>query len=72
MTRIKRVKTIPRGYRLKPDTHKLIAKIQRLMKASADEVINVSCSKQYEKLKDQQKNKEDINKYKIKYTGGSK
>lgn len=50
--RIKRVKTVPRGYRLKPETHKLIAKIQRIMKASAEEVINTACRKHYEKLKE--------------------
>ncbi len=50
--RIKRVKTVPRGYRLKPETHKLIARIQRLMKASAEEVINTACRKHYEELKE--------------------
>lgn len=50
--RIKRVKTVPRGYRLKPETHKLIAKIQKLMNASADEVINAVCKIHYEKIKE--------------------
>ncbi len=63
MTRIKRVKTVPRGYRLKPETHKLIAKIQRIMNASADEVINTACGKHYEKIKEikQQNQKSKIN-----------
>ncbi len=51
MVRIKRVKTVPRGYRLKPETHKLIARIQKLMNASAEEVINEACRKHYEELK---------------------
>lgn len=50
MVRIKQVKTVPRGYRLKPQTHKLIAKIQRIMNASAEEVINTACRKHYEEL----------------------
>lgn len=48
--RIKRTKTVPRGYRLKPETHKLIARIQRIMKASADEVINKACSQYFEEI----------------------
>jgi hypothetical protein len=49
--KIKRVKTVPRGYRLKPETHKLIARIQKLMNANADEVINTACKKHYESIK---------------------
>lgn len=49
--KIKRIKTVPRGYRLKPETHKLIARIQKLMNAKADEVINTACKKHYENIK---------------------
>ncbi|MBZ0203904.1 MAG: hypothetical protein K8I03_12870 [Ignavibacteria bacterium] len=48
--RIKKNKTISKGYRLKPETHKLITKIQRSLKISTDEVLNKACSKYFEEL----------------------
>ena len=34
---------ISRGYRLKPETHKLIRSLQDLTRNDADEVLNASC-----------------------------
>ena len=33
-----------RGYRLKPSTHRLILKIQKILKSDQDEAITASCS----------------------------
>jgi len=60
--RIKKVKTVPRGYRLKPETHKLIARIQKIMNANAEEVINTACKKHYVDLKISSKNGKEYNK----------
>jgi hypothetical protein len=40
-----------RGYRLKPSTHKLIVKIQKLMQSDQDEAIAGACSMFYTELK---------------------
>ncbi|GEM_PF-1261336 len=40
-----------RGYRLKPSTHAMIVKIQKLMKSDQDEAIASACSMFYAELK---------------------
>lgn len=40
-----------RGYRLKPATHMLIVKIQKLLKSDQDEAIACACSMFYLELK---------------------
>jgi hypothetical protein len=40
-----------RGYRLKPSTHILIIKIQKLMKSDQDEAIAGACNMFYAELK---------------------
>jgi len=40
-----------RGYRLKPATHKLILKIQEILKSDQDEAIACACSMFYTELK---------------------
>jgi len=42
-----RVESIAKGYRLKPETHKLIAKLQRKIKGTKDEAISRACSAFY-------------------------
>lgn len=38
-------KTIARGYRLKPKTHKLIQRLQKKLRVAADEVLWEACEK---------------------------
>ena len=40
-----------RGYRLKPATHMLIVKIQKLLKSDQDEAIACACNMFYEVLR---------------------
>jgi len=40
-----------RGYRLKPETHMMIVKIQNLLGSDQDEVIASACTKLYNELK---------------------
>ncbi len=39
-----------RGYRLKPETHKLIGKIQKILKSDQDEAIAGACNLFYTEL----------------------
>ena len=39
-----------RGYRLKPETHKLISKIQKILKSDQDEAIAGACNLFYSEL----------------------
>ena len=36
-------KKIPKGYRLKPETHDLIKKVQKVIKGNTDEALNFAC-----------------------------
>ncbi len=40
-----------RGYRLKPETHKMIVKIQNLLGSDQDEVIAAACTMLFNDLK---------------------
>ena len=40
-----------RGYRLKPETHKMIVKIQNLLGSDQDEVIASACTLLYNEIK---------------------
>ena len=40
-----------RGYRLKPETHKLISKIQKMLNSDQDEAIAGACYMYYAELK---------------------
>lgn len=42
--RIKKAKKISKGYRLKPETHKMIDKIQKLIKSDYDETLKIICT----------------------------
>jgi hypothetical protein len=44
-------KKFSKGYRLRPSTHKLIDKLQVMMKADQDTVINKACKMLYKELK---------------------
>ncbi|CAG1021878.1 hypothetical protein MTYM_01318 [Methylococcales bacterium] len=46
----KTIKTA-RGYRLKPETHALISKIQALMKSDQDRAISAACTLLHDELK---------------------
>jgi hypothetical protein len=48
----KKVNKVPKGYRLKPSTHRLIGKIQEMMQADQDKVISSACRKFYFELKE--------------------
>ena len=39
-----------RGYRLKPETHKLISKIQKILNSDQDEAIAAACGTFYREL----------------------
>jgi len=41
---------IPRGYRLKPATHQLIVKIQKLLGSDQDQAIAAACTSLYAEL----------------------
>ena len=51
--RIKKSKKISKGYRLKPETHKMIDKVQRMIKSDYDQTLSVLCT-EYLKNKDYQ------------------
>lgn len=40
-----------RGYRLKPSTHEVISKIQKLMMCDQDKAISEACNKFYNEIK---------------------
>lgn len=52
-TKVKNVKTQKRtrGYRLKPETHSMIVKIQNLLGSDQDEAIAAACTMLYAELK---------------------
>jgi retron-type reverse transcriptase len=41
---------ISKGYRLKPSTHNLIKKIQKLIQSTQEEAIGFACRKYYKEL----------------------
>lgn len=41
--RIKKAKKISKGYRLKPETHRLIDKIQKIIKSDYDKTLAIVC-----------------------------
>ena len=43
-------KTIARGYRLRPKTHKLIMRLQKKLNRAADEVLWDACEKLYRQV----------------------
>lgn len=46
-----KIKKIPKGYRLRPETHELIKRLQNMLDTSIDTVIYKACSEYYIKLK---------------------
>ncbi|KXK42809.1 MAG: hypothetical protein UZ05_CHB002002923 [Chlorobi bacterium OLB5] len=52
--RIKKTKKISKGYRLKPETHRLIDKVQKMIKSDYDQTLSVLCN-EYLKNNYQQK-----------------
>lgn len=46
----KRSSKIPKGYRLKPSTHKLINTLSEILRADYDAVITKACKKMYKEL----------------------
>jgi len=49
--------TVPRGYRLKPETHELIEKVHLKLKCSKDEVLNKAVTLYYKTCKENNFNK---------------
>ncbi len=41
---------ISKGYRLKPETHELVKKIQKMLDTSSDSVIYKACEEYYKKI----------------------
>jgi hypothetical protein len=56
-TKKQKVLSISKGYRLKPETHRLIEKLQRKTIGTKDEVISRACSMLNEELLKSDKNK---------------
>lgn len=46
-----KTKTIARGYRLAPQTHNLIKKIQTILKMNSEQALKIVCKKFYADLK---------------------
>jgi hypothetical protein len=46
----KKINKVPKGYRLKPSTHKLINKIQEIIQADQDKAISSACRMFYREL----------------------
>ncbi len=46
-----KVPKISKGYRLKPETHKLISILQARLKTDADSVISAACRKLHKEIK---------------------
>ncbi len=44
-------KKIPKGYRLKPETHSLIKKVQKMIKCNSDEALNMACRNLIKQIK---------------------
>ncbi len=44
-------KKIPKGYRLKPETHSLIKKVQKILKGNTDDALNFACRNILKQLK---------------------
>lgn len=42
--RLKSNKKISKGYRLKPETHKLISKVHKILKTDYDDTLNLLCT----------------------------
>jgi hypothetical protein len=42
--RLKKNRKISKGYRLKPETHKMISKIQKLLKTDYDDTLTLLCN----------------------------
>ena len=45
------VKKFSKGYRLKPETHRLISKLKKILRSDADITLNIACSKMLGSLK---------------------
>lgn len=43
--RLKKDKKISKGYRLRPETHKMIAKVQKILKTDYDDTLTLLCKK---------------------------
>jgi hypothetical protein len=56
---MKKVKKIAKGYRLKPETHKMIREIQKCIRGSLDDSINLACKRLLKEIKE--KNPDNIN-----------
>ncbi len=57
-----------RGYRLKPETHDLIVKIQNMLGSDQDKVISAACGMLYSQLSARKKKPEGFKKRNIKLT----
>ena len=56
---------VAKGYRLKPETHKLIQKLQRKIKGTKDDAISRACSMFYSIILDSKRNKNNKNNHKL-------
>jgi retron-type reverse transcriptase len=46
----KKTSKVPKGYRLKPSTHKLISKIQEMIQSDQDKAVSSACRMFYREL----------------------
>jgi len=53
----KKTVKISKGYRLRPETHELINRIQKILDTSSDSVINIACRDYYNKIKSERTKK---------------
>jgi hypothetical protein len=52
-----RTEAVAKGYRLKPETHELVNKLQKQIRATKDEIISRACKMYYNSVVRSQKNK---------------
>ena len=57
MNEKKKITTIPKGYRLKPDTHRFIKAVQKELELSQEKVISAAMMLYYNKVKDTKQEK---------------
>jgi len=50
-----RTEAIAKGYRLKPETHKLVEKLQKKINGTKDDAINRACRMFYDEIIDSRK-----------------
>ena len=49
--KMKAAKKVAKGYRLKPETHKMIKQIQKYVRGSVDDSVNLACRRLLNEIK---------------------